>query len=1008
MAKLLGVGFVMILLFVMEGMLFCTFACIPKERQALLSFKQSFEDFNDSAKFSSWKGEDCCQWEGIGCDGNTGSAVKLDLRPTTNSSYSVPQDFLLRAREVNPCLLELQHLNHLDLSGNDFQGSQIPTFCGSMKHLQYLNLSVANFSGKIPHELGNITSLRVLDLHDHRFGALDVGTTLQWASSLVSLEYLDMSFLNVGHALDLMQVLAMLPSLSHIRLSSCGIQKIQCPRYSVNSTFFARVEFLDLSNNLLRTPSLNVVQNMASLKELDLSSNHAINTSIPLWLGNFKSLVRLNLASNSFDGFEGSGLLSMLNNACSLKSLNLSFNQIRAQVLEQLDNSQSCVEYHLEYLNLGGTNKISGPLSGWIEKLKPLKFLDLHGNSFHGPIPASLGKSLSSLKVLDLSYNQLNGTIPKSLGRLSSTLEEIDLSYNQLGGKIPKSLGSLTFLRKLRLSNNKLNGAVPESLGKLVHLENLNISYNLLEGVVSEVNFANLSSLKKLVIDCNRLVCRIKPDWIPPFSLHYIHLASCKFGSRFPQWLQTQNEAIHLNLYNATIFGSFPDWFRGLKLSSLDLSMNQISGPLPTNMVDSMPLLDTLIVRGNLFNGTIPDTLCRMESLEFLDLSKNNLSGKMPHCWRDTDGRLNVINLSFNNLSGAIPSSIGNLTDLRSLHLNKNNLSGQLPLAMRNCGGLELLDLGENKFFGVIPTWIGESLHRLKILRLRKNNFGGNIPLTLCRLSQMQILDLSRNNLSGGIPRCIDNLTGMIMGKNLPPDFYDIQWTKEKLREVMKGRQLEYKKMQLQLLEFMDLSTNKLDGVIPDELCVLSGLRSLNLSCNRFSGNIPNRIGNLQSLESLDLSHNQLCGAIPKSISELKFLSKLSLSYNNLTGEIPNGNQLQTLEDPNSIYAGNDQLCGAPLPKSCPSDEDSDQSIEGTSHEDEDDDDEPERVWFYFVTALGYVTGLLAVIGSLIVKRGWRIAYFGFVDNTKDRILVILAMKLEGLKKKTVKKDQRQ
>ncbi|XP_062079900.1 receptor-like protein EIX1 [Humulus lupulus] len=327
-------------------------------------------------------------------------------------NYPVPD---LQANELSSNLLELQHLNYLDLSGNSFNYSKIPNFFDSMKNLKYLNLSHADFGGLISLQFANLTSLQVLDLR----GLYDVSTrTFQWASNLLSIEYLDMKYVNCWNASDLMQVLTKLPSLSHINLSGCGLNMVNFPWRSINSTFSASVRYLDLSWNNLDRSILNDLQNMTSLEALDLSSTfYATSSSIPTWLGDFQSIVYLNLSSSNYDSFEGEGGL--------------------------LDIKH---------------NEMGGPLPDWSEQLKFSWYLDLSHNLFHGPIPSSLGK-LSFLKVLDLSANQLIGSIPESLGRLSS-LRKIDLSDNELTGIIPKTIGRLSILEFLALSSNNLTGDV--------------------------------------------------------------------------------------------------------------------------------------------------------------------------------------------------------------------------------------------------------------------------------------------------------------------------------------------------------------------------------------------------------------------------------------------------------------------------------------------------------------------------------------------------------------------
>ncbi|GKA95534.1 leucine-rich repeat protein [Tanacetum coccineum] len=90
------------------------------ERLALLKFKHSVYDATDM--LSSWVGNDCCKWERVHCDKVTGKVDSLHLRGSNDGT-----EYLI-GKEVITCLKDLRHLKFLDLSGNDFQGSQIPEF----------------------------------------------------------------------------------------------------------------------------------------------------------------------------------------------------------------------------------------------------------------------------------------------------------------------------------------------------------------------------------------------------------------------------------------------------------------------------------------------------------------------------------------------------------------------------------------------------------------------------------------------------------------------------------------------------------------------------------------------------------------------------------------------------------------------------------------------------------------------------------------------------------------
>ncbi|KAI9326389.1 hypothetical protein BDR26DRAFT_877377 [Obelidium mucronatum] len=104
-------------------------------------------------------------------------------------------------------------------------------------------------------------------------------------------------------------------------------------------------------------------------------------------------------------------------------------------------------------------------------------------------------------------------------------------------------------------------------------------------------------------------------------------------------------------------------------------------------------------------------------------------------------------------------------------------------------------------------------------------------------------------------------------------------------------------------LQRLELSGNKLGGVIPDEIEYLQNLTYLNLSHCELSGCIPDGIGNLAksmdsgpipiqlgnlvNLENLVLSGNNLTGPVPKELGNLNRLMYLHLFRNRLSGNIP-------------------------------------------------------------------------------------------------------------------------
>ncbi|KAJ4702735.1 LRR receptor-like kinase family protein [Melia azedarach] len=854
--------------------------CLDAEREALFTFKKSLTD--PSGRLSSWVDEDCCKWNGIQCNNQTGRVIKLDLRNPFQLNNGGVGDSTAYKRsclggKINTSLLYLEYLNHLDLSFNDFEGAQIPYFFGQFKNLKYLNLSFASFAGDIPPQLGNLSSLHYLDLYADSYSSTGTGElrseNLSWLSGLSSLKHLNLGFVKLdGVGADWLQAINMLPALEELRLHWCQLQGIP-----------------------LSIPFIN----FTSLSILDLSES-SFNSVIPPWLFNLTALTNLYLRWNFFTGH----IPSEFENLKLLQVLDLSNN-----------------------LDLGGQiPRLFGNLS-------KLKILDLSADNLNGEIQEFLGGFSgrpNNLVFLDLSSNSLEGELPMSLGNLKN-LQYLYLSGNSFWGSIPSSIGNLLSLKKLDLSYNMMNGTFPDSFGKLSELVDANLIQNSWEGTLQEPHLRNLGRLEnfRLTTEPTKYFAfNVSCNWVPPFRLKSIQLENCLVGPFFPVWLQIQSELTSVILRKVGISDTIPgDWFSKLssQITYLVLSNNQIkgklpsqlespnlrvidlssnnfegplplwstnanelflqdnsfSGPLPENMASLMPRLQKLFLSRNNLNGRIPSSICNLEELQILSLQSNKLSGEIPDCWYHSQ-MFWGIDMSNNTLTGNIPSSFGSLRSLSVLMLRDNDLHGEIPSALQNCTGLTSIDLGGNKLSGSLPLWMAENLSSFFLLRLRSNLLTGNIPQHLCNLQNLHLLDLSHNKFAGVIPKCIGKLSALVYG-NSSEVFQQLIWM------VIKGKEPEYSS-------------------------IVADVNGIDLSFNNLTGEIPDEIANLSALRILNLSHNYLSGAIPESLSSLTSLMQLNLSYNNLAGKIPS---LPKFNDP-SIYEGNPLLCGAPLPTKCP------------------------------------------------------------------------------------------
>ncbi|XP_027173703.1 receptor-like protein 7 [Coffea eugenioides] len=722
--------------------------CLSEEMDLLLQLRNNLTyDASLSTKLVSWDEQsDCCSWRGVRCD-DAGHVIDLDL-----SSDSISGNL-----DDSSSLFRLQFLRRLNLAGNSFDSTQLPTGFGMLKELVYLNLSETGFAGQIPSEFSRISRLVTLDLSTFSPGYI------------LSLK-LESPNLNM--------LVHNLTRLRDLRLDGVAIAAAGDDWCLALSSALPDLRVLSLSNCNISGPLDSSLAKLQSLSVIKLDGN-IFSSPLPDFFAEFANLTALSAGSCGLIGEAPQRIFQLP----SLRTIDLSNNRELGGSLPEFPENGS-----LETLELSYTY-FSGNLPDSIGNLKMLSSLRLFGCNFSGPIASSIS-SLSQLVAIDLSVNHLTGSLPSF--SLSRKLRSIGLRDNKLIGKIPLEWEGLKNLTFLDLSDNSLSGELPAFLFSLPSLETLTLPNNRFSGQISELQSPSLSPLEQLDLSGNNLEGPIPKFVFKITGLSTLSLASNKFTGTVEliEFMELKN-LFSLDLsYNKLSVGTsgsdsafsllpqfnslmlascklqkFPFLQNQSRLNMLDLSENQITGEIPNWIWEVHDgYLPYVNLSCNHFTGL--QEPYHFHTHQYLDLHSNLLIGGIPLPPRSAV----YVDFSSNKFTSSLPADIGNhLSSAMNLSIANNSIVGGIPLSLCNASLLEVLDLSGNSLSSSIPSCLIEKSRSLVVLDLHGNKLSGNIPDTFPRDCKLETLDLSFNQLEGKVPESLVNctkLTALNLGHN--------------------------------------------------------------------------------------------------------------------------------------------------------------------------------------------------------------------------------------------------
>jgi Leucine-rich repeat (LRR) protein len=673
------------------------------------------------------------------------------------------------------------HLRIIDFNTNHLNGS-IPYFIGFLYNLTYLHLASNSLSGKIPSNILNLRKVFFINMNDNYL----TGPFPQEISFIGHLKtlFLAQNYLNgtlpatIGYLSRIIELDFTENDLSgRLPTSYCHLNRLtSIVLYSNHFTGpllpclnnISHATRIVLSNNSFSGP-IPASYSLFRALRMFVASNNLLNGTLPADFINIPDLVAFFVSGNQFSG----SMPTVFAQFPKLRFLQVSNNFLNGTIpfqvgnLESVDNFWEVLDFSHNLFD-GSIPIISSPSSSSSIVTDSLPFYDL---AF-----ANVTGNYTHLTAFLLAFNYLTGSISENIGSLGG-IEGIDFSNNYLQGPIPSLVCNLTKLANLSFSDNLLTGGIPQDIGKISILLELYLSNNFFSKTIPS-SIGKLSELTTLYLSSNSF-----SGSLPCSAINSLRKASTlnfsvnSFTGTISNCFNQLNHLRTLLLADNQLAGNlvhFINSSRQLIVNTIDISSNQLTGTLPTNLFAGLnnQLLSFAVIK-NCITGTIPEEICQAQQLntlaldglhssthcirDVLSFSKStsylipsSLQGSIPQCLYYALTKLETLHLSGNGLTGSLPDNINLPESLKDLSLSHNRLKGTIPEDFQS-RQWKNFDLSFNKISGIISENISDFQLNNGSLDLEINRLSGRIPPQLMNLASINIL-------KGNIFQCSNEL----------------------------------------------------------------------------------------------------------------------------------------------------------------------------------------------------------------------------------------------------------